>query len=230
VFASLEMSSLLEHLHLDVSVLHQNQNQSNNKSKSHDDSSGATTTSTTPTPTTTTTPDRMATLQAYLDWHVRLNTVRRCLVERDCQVQSVQSKSTRSRRFLAYQQQQQQQQQLSVSMPMPDNGAGPLHAVTSAIMTMEAPALATETAAVMDAAVVVLKDWWRATHRPDLPQYQYQYQYCIPETETETGISAYPPTTATGIDKNGAAAESQRSLGVVGPTSLQQKVASNAAN
>jgi hypothetical protein len=157
----------------------------------------------------------MATLQAYLDWHVRLNTVRRCLVERDCEVQSVQSRSTRSRRFLAYQQQQHQRQQLSLS----DDG-GP-HAAMVAV-SVEAPAPATETAAIMDAAVVVLKDWWRATHRPDLPQHQFG----IPETET--GGVYYPPHhrhqdhAANGHDKNGAV-ENQRSA-------LEQRAASNDAN
>jgi hypothetical protein len=197
VFASLEESSLLEHLHLDVSVLndkHINNIKSKSKWNGLNDSSGSAT-STSTTSTTTTTPDRMATLQAYLDWHVRLNTVRRCIVERDCEVQSVQSKSTRSRRFLAYQQQQR------------SNDGGPHAAVVA--MPMGAPA--TKTAAVMDAAVVVLKDWWRATHRPDLPQ----YHYTIPETESD---SVYPPT-ATGLDKNGAA-ESQRSVAGVGPASL----------
>jgi hypothetical protein len=229
VFASLEESSFLEHLHLDVSVLnrnnHNNLNSISNNSKSKWKSYKESSVTTTAVTTTTTTPDQMATLQAYLDWHVRLNTVRRCLVERDCGAQLVQSKSMRSRRFIAY---QQQQQQLSVS----DDG-GP-HAAMAAMTSVEALAPATETAAVMDAAVVVLKDWWRATHRPDLPQYQYS----IPERESG---GVYPPhhhhhhyqghdptATATGLDKNGAA-ENQRSAGV-GPTSLEQRAASNDAN
>jgi hypothetical protein len=52
---------------------------------------------------------------------------------------------------------------------------------------------------MMDAAVVVLKDWWRATHRPDLPQ----YHYAVSEAERDV---VYPPrdhNTANAVNKVG---------------------------
>jgi hypothetical protein len=220
VFASLEESSRLERLHLDVTVLNQHhQNRNDMKCKRRNESSVS-------TATATTTPDQTATLQAYLDWNVRLNTVRRRLVERECEVQSVQSKATRNRSLQAYRQQQQQQQQVS------DNSSRHAAVAAAAAAAVEVLA-ATETAAMMDAAVVVLKDWWRATHRPDLPQYQYQHSYQHGILESE-GDGVHPPhehdhaSTATDVTKNGAT-ENQTSAGAGLASSLQQRDTSNVA-
>jgi hypothetical protein len=177
VFCSLEESPRLEQVHLDVSVMNNANTQNTNKNKNNNkqnDSSSAVTTATTTTTTTTTTPHQRATLQAYLDWNVRLNTARRCLLERvDCQVQSTQSKST-SHSFLAYRQRQQRQQQQR-------------HGSDDDVVS--------ETAIMLDSAVVVLTDWWRAAHRPDLPQYNNTNTNNTDgrpaDRETETDSSVY---------------------------------------